>query len=107
MELSDAQKLVNDCELQISEPEIKMCFGMSKMTVMNEFKDHLKYTKLLFVEFLEFIARLAATKYKSMDNLPLNEKIEALLDDLLEAFRLKRNDVNVQVEEISESDNDY
>jgi len=77
------------------------------MTVLNEERDGSKYLKLVFVEFLEFIGRMANVKYKSMQDDALSVKIEYLLDDLLAHFNLTRNDVNVQVEEISESDNDY
>ena len=40
--------------------EAVMCFGMSKMTVTNEMvKGFNPYKKLTYVEFLEFIGRLA------------------------------------------------
>ena len=39
--------------------------------------------------------------------LPLAQKIEYVLDDILPAFSLKRNDVEIGVEEFSESDDDY
>jgi len=35
------------------------------------------------------------------------QKIEYLLDDLMQGFGLTRNDVNIEVEEFSESDDDY
>jgi len=42
-----------------------------------------------------------------MASLSLAQKIEYLLDDLMAAFSLTRNDVNIEIEEFSESDDDY
>jgi len=59
---------------------------------------------------LEFIGRLAFLKFKNssdMASLSLAQKIEYLLDDLMAAFSLTRNDVNIEIEEFSESDDDY
>ena len=50
------------------------CYGMSKMTVPNEmvFKDNTNpYLKLAFVEFLEYIGRIADFKYKDDEETPL------------------------------------
>ena len=54
-----------DCNLGMSEKEVTHCYGMSKMTVYNEITQFEKYDQLKFVEFLEFIARLANIKYKA------------------------------------------
>ena len=63
------------------------------------------------VEFLEFIGRLAHKKFAGrsaeLASQPLVEKIEALLDDLMKGFGLVRQEVNIEVEEFSESDDDY
>ena len=63
-----------------------MAYGMSKMTVVDESDDGIvKYNKLYFVEFLEMIGRIADIKYRNTEvgNLPLNKKIEFVLDELL------------------------
>lgn len=64
---------------------------------------------MLFVEFLEFIGRLADMKFKGTNDstIPLKDKIEFILDDIFPVFGLKRNDVEITVEELSESDDDY
>jgi len=51
------------------------------MTVTNEmrYKDINPYTKLSFVEFLEFLGRVAYEEHKNLD-LPLYQKIEMILD---------------------------
>ena len=52
-----------------------------------------------FVEFLEFIGRLADIKFRQgaeMSSLPLMQKIDAILDELCPSFGLTKNDVNVE-----------
>ena len=45
--------------IQISDKIAKTCWGLSKMTVKNIEKDHKRTKHMVFVEFLEFICRLA------------------------------------------------
>lgn len=64
MTLEDAIDLFfkrSDCGLNYKD--ITYCYGMSKMTVANENDDGKKYDRLLFVEFLEMIVRVADNKY--------------------------------------------
>jgi len=96
-----------DCNLSMSEKDVTFCYGMSKMTVYDELNHNDNYFKLKFVEFLEFIARLAHLKYRAMADIPLVEKLEMILDDIFFAFGLERNEVITEVVEVSESDNDY
>lgn len=63
-----------------------------------------------FVEFLEFIARLADLKFKDageMSQKPLEWKIAEVLEELCPAFGLTKRDVNIDIDENSESDDDY
>jgi len=64
--------------------DVVMCYGMSKMTVANEmvFKDVNPYLKLKFVEFLEFLGRVADFRFRDED-LPLYLKIEKILEPLM------------------------
>jgi len=65
---------------------------------------------MAFVEFLEFVGRVAHFKFRASPDISgqsLAQKIEYILDDLMPAFGLVRNEVNIQIEENSESDNDY
>jgi hypothetical protein len=80
-------------DINLSEKEAKFCFGMSKMTVKDEVKNHAEYDKLKIVEFLEFVGRVAATKYFADTESPLNEKIEKILDPMLKCYGFKRNAV--------------
>ena len=69
---------------------------MSKTIVQNEFdKDSLaEYNKLSYIEFLEFLARIAELYFEGseMEGLELNIKLEYLLDEILpivDATRIK------------------
>ena len=79
---------------------------MSKMTVVREDKNFHKYDEMNVVEFLEFIARIADKRFSSPD-LTLLEKLELMLDRILAVVGWGRNVVNSQVEEESESDDEY
>ena len=58
---------------------------MSKMTIANENEESKSYFRLQFVEFLEMIGRISHLKYQGseLEILPLSEKIEYILDDLI------------------------
>jgi len=77
-------------DLNLTEKEAKFCYGMSKMTVRDEVPNHHEYQKLRFVEFLEFIGRLAHSKYSDEAVLELAEKIERVLDLIFPVYNLKR-----------------
>lgn len=49
--------------LNLYQSSVRLCYALSKMTVVDEPTDRKEYNRLQFVEFLEFIARLAALKY--------------------------------------------
>jgi hypothetical protein len=66
MDLQDCIKLCTvDSPLQISEKDICFAYGMCKMTVVNEEKFKGQYSALQFVEFLEFVGRIAFAKFKN------------------------------------------
>ena len=93
--LKNAMELVcRLSDLNLTEKEAKFCYGMSKMTVRDEVPNHHEYQKLRFVEFLEFIGRLAHSKYSDEAGLELAEKIERVLDLIFPVYNLKRIDVD-------------
>ena len=65
----------------VSDKESRFSYGMSKMTVKDEVKNRAEYEKLRFVEFLEFIGRIAYAKYID-DDFTNAEKVEKILDDI-------------------------
>ena len=79
-----------------------MAFGMSKMTVDDEVGKCDKYKSLVFVEFLEWIARLAAIKHR--DELPLEKKIELVLDDIFSVYGIKRTIIAEAIDDETSSD---
>ena len=94
----------------VSEMDVKFAFGMCKMTVVSEANAFKEYNRIQFVEFLEFIGRLAYIRFKDsseMGSLPLATKIEYILDDIFAGYGMTRREVVDIVEEFSESDDDY
>ncbi len=55
-----------------------------------------KYKRMPFHEFLEFISRLAQIKYLEDDDLPIEKKIELILELLLDLVgeRVKQPNIN-------------
>ena len=91
--------VTKDSSLNMNARDAVMCYGMSKMTVVFEMaKGPNPYKKMQFVEFLEFIGRVAEEKYKLVEDWPLYQKIERVLDELLPIVGSRRNDWNRKVE---------
>ena len=90
---------------------INEAFGMSQIHIVNEFdKNSLQdYNKLTYLEFLEFLARIAELYFEEseMEDLDLHVKIEYLLDEILPLVDAKRVKQTTVIEEFSESDDDY
>ena len=108
MSKNDVMKLLTkDSDILMGEKEVMFCIGMSKMTVVQETKTPKQYEIMQFSEFCECIARLADNRYKSQTSIPLQTKIEFLLDDLFLVIGVKRRDVSAEQEEMSESDDAY
>eukprot|EP00347_Sterkiella_histriomuscorum_P002614 403367462 len=101
--------MLRDSALGLIDKEANYCYGMCKMSVILESVDCWQYKQLKFVEFLELIGRISVLKFKNTDNesLPLAKKIEFILDILLRMVEVQRKDVNIQVNEESESDDEY
>lgn len=62
----------------LSDEDLNYCFGMSKMTVIDELTHAKKYFKLKYVEFLEFIARLASVAKLKLGNKTQSNKKEEI-----------------------------
>jgi len=95
-----------DSAAQIPEKVALQCFGMSKMTIINETKDSKKYDRIELAEMCEMICRCADNKFKTA-GLTNAQMIELMLDELFLVTNFDRRDVNVNVEELSESDDEY
>ena len=55
----------------VSIKEALYCYGLSKMTVINETADNKKYDRMILTEFVEMIGRVADVKYKNQNMLGL------------------------------------
>ena len=103
--------VIVDARLKFSRKQIVWAFSMSKQTVANECDDKSsqEYFKLPFVEFLEFIARLVDIQFSDSElaDMPLAEKLEHILKDLLALVKYEIKYNRVVIEEFSDSDDDY
>ena len=111
----DYQDIINMCthetpDFKIPVNTIKRCFGMSKMTNREAANSRAIETRLYFVEFLEFIGRIAVEYweyYPDMVDITLAQKIEFVIDQFLLIIDLERNEVINPILSESESDDDY
>ena len=107
MTMKEALSLViNETPLSIPDKEALLCYGMCKMTCNNDILEREKYDKLLFVEFLEFLGRIAEGKYNE-EGLELVDKYEKLLEVIFTAFGMKLKSRFVEVEFVSCSEEDF
>lgn len=79
--------------------------------MVNELDDNMvkRYHEMIFAEFCEFVARLIDKLFlgSELEELPLHEKLEYILEDLLPLVDQKFIGNRTVVEEFSESDSDY
>ena len=99
--------MTKDTPVGMNERDTLYCYGMSKMTIIDEKNQSKKYNRLELVEFAEFIGRVADLKYKDSLQLDLGQKIEFVLDDIFLLIDYKRHEKEKFEEECSESDDDY
>ena len=88
------QLMKYDSPLKLTRATIRQAFALCKMSVINELdkKSQVTYIQITFVEFLEFLARIAELHFKDteMEELLLSEKIGFMLDDLLTVVGCER-----------------
>ena len=103
--------ILSDAKLLLTKAQIKAAYVLSKMTVVEELSNEatITYNKLIYVEFLEFLGRIAELYFagSEMEDLALWKKLEYLLDELLPIVGAKRIKQHSEVEEYSDSDEDY
>ena len=111
MDMKDALHfMMKDSALNLIEKDAIFCYGMSKMTVDKEHEKNDLYHKLAPVEFLEMIGRIADIKFRhtTLGDEPLAKRIELVLDDIIPVMlECERNEVNIHMDEESESDDEY
>ena len=102
---------ISHSDVQLGPEKTRNAYGLSKMTVANEYKetDKFGYQVIDLVEFIEMICRVAFYKFKGSDleTIDLMNKVEFILDDILPLVGMQRVSGDVEVMEVSESDEDY
>jgi hypothetical protein len=96
--------------LEMTDEKITYCYGMSKMTIPAENdKGERKYNELRFVEFLEFLGRIADVRFRNseLEIIPLDRKLEFVLDDIFSFFGITRKSIASGLSEETASDSDY
>ena len=64
MIMQDALGLITwETPVQVADKEALFAYGMCKMSCSNDILDRAKYDKLQFVEFIEYLGRIAHYKY--------------------------------------------
>ena len=112
MSQADCIKLIiKDAGINVNEKQVLHDFALSKMTVVNELDDlhFYSYNRMVFEEFCEFIARVIVTLLKDseLEELPLEEKLEYILEVVLPLAGHTFKPNKIIIEEFSESDEDY
>lgn len=103
--------MIDDTIFDVPIGTIHYAYVMSKMTVVLEkdLKQRGSYTKMNFVEFLEFLARVASLIFDNseLENIPLSEKLEYFFSDMFKIIERKYERNIIVVHEFSDSDDDY
>jgi hypothetical protein len=93
-------------DLGIVVDHVNYAIGMCQMTIVKETKAFHMYDDLRTVEFMEFIARVAELRCPG-DEFPLTIKVKELCTVLFEVVHKTFVDSNNEVEEESQSDDEY
>jgi len=67
MPRSSLFELIYEIDIGMLEHTLIPCFAASKMLLVDEMGEKMKYEQIAFVEFLEFITRVADYKFKNME----------------------------------------
>ena len=111
LEYSEARDIICLETQLLPEFQFKICYAFSKMTVGDEKINGSQHFHMQFVEFLELIGRVAVAYWEHnkehLQECTLTKKIEYILDVLLPLVNCKRNEVYVEIESESQTDDDY
>ena len=87
--------MLRDSELNLPKRKIAYLFGLSKQTVVedNTARGIFQAERLVLVEFLEFIGRLAFFKFlgTEYEENTLGYKIGTILDEIFVTIKVERN----------------
>jgi hypothetical protein len=108
MTLKECESLLVDTKLRINLKTIRRSFIMAKMTCSDERTKIDSYNKLQFVEFLEFLCRVALDyEDASLGNttmIQIQKRLEVVLDEVLAYAGLQRREVVMETFMDSDAD---
>ena len=78
---------------------------MSKMVCHSDILDREKYDKMVFVEFLEYLGRLAEGKYPGRE-MALVDKMEKVMEIIFAKYGLTLKSKHVEIEYVSCSEDE-
>lgn len=94
MTVRDAIDLVNSkCELRFLDRQVIRQFGLSKMPHVDAINNPEFPGRMVYVEFLEFLGRIAFEVFRDHDKMkdePLHLKIDALFTKLFKSIRVNK-----------------
>lgn len=96
--------LENCCDVEVEPRELIKLFAFSKMNILDEMDGEKSNDKMQFVEFLEFITRVADYVYK--DYVGLDVKLKRFLEAVLNGVGMKFKEPVIEEPEQDESDSD-
>ena len=79
--INSAEKVLKGIGCLVPPRIVKMQFDLAQMTVIDESVNADEYSDMEFVEFLEFLVRIAYHHYE--DDRPIETKLADLLKDIL------------------------
>eukprot|EP01017_Pseudomicrothorax_dubius_P016222 TRINITY_DN1841_c0_g4_i1.p1 TRINITY_DN1841_c0_g4~~TRINITY_DN1841_c0_g4_i1.p1 ORF type:complete len:342 (+),score=73.87 TRINITY_DN1841_c0_g4_i1:49-1026(+) len=112
LSLENIRTMIRDASLELSSKEIIKLFSYSKMSIINELdsnKSRISYTSMQFVEFLEFLVRLANQCFNGSEEekMPLHLKVNELMEALAALVGSTKSDFVDQPEYYDSYEQDY
>ena len=101
-----SQIIYSKLDLSLSQDKIKLAFSYCKMTIIDEMNESDKYNNLKFVEFLEFIARIAEMVFEKNSQIRLYDKVYFTFQKFFALIPAQVKEPKTDVDVVSESDND-
>lgn len=104
--LESAEKLLKGIGCLISQRMVKMQFDLAQMTVIDESENSDEYADMEFVEFLEFLVRIAFHQNLTDENQNIGVSLSSLLKEILPLVNFPFVEAQVQapVKQASEDD---
>lgn len=114
MDLKEADYFMQQSmpELRVNVKIARKCYFLSKMTCSDEQGKIEQYNKLLFVEFLEMLCRIAYEHFEDVytRDWPYMQKLETVLQNVLAIKQIEMKPVTIETKidsDVDISDDDY